>query len=193
MKARSPECLQLATLHLMAVDFAKSGVPVEMPRSPRPKEYPYTDGCFNYMSRSGGWGFVMRNSNGAAVGATAGRLDHAQGTLHTEVEAYSRALHLIQEWGMSRIQIESESQLLIQALNNEDNEMGQCGVLIKEVKVSIFLNFSCFNISFCPRTCNRVADGLAAFGAMLKDVPQIVWPGHTFDFEIASRTTFVVR
>uniref|UniRef100_A0ACD5UBK5 Uncharacterized protein n=1 Tax=Avena sativa TaxID=4498 RepID=A0ACD5UBK5_AVESA len=40
MKARSPECLQLATLHSMAVDFAKTGAPAEMPRSLRPREYP---------------------------------------------------------------------------------------------------------------------------------------------------------
>ncbi|KAG8082288.1 hypothetical protein GUJ93_ZPchr0014g47075 [Zizania palustris] len=40
LKARSPECLQLATLHSMAVDFAKTGAPAEMPRRMRPKEYP---------------------------------------------------------------------------------------------------------------------------------------------------------
>ncbi|KAM3387510.1 hypothetical protein ACQJBY_010387 [Aegilops geniculata] len=40
MKARSPECLQLAALHSMAADFAKTGAPAEMPRSLRPKEYP---------------------------------------------------------------------------------------------------------------------------------------------------------
>uniref|UniRef100_A0A8I6XAV8 RNase H type-1 domain-containing protein n=1 Tax=Hordeum vulgare subsp. vulgare TaxID=112509 RepID=A0A8I6XAV8_HORVV len=134
------------------------------------------------MSGSGGWGFVVRNSNGEAVGVAVGRLDHAQDALHTEADACSRALHLVQECGISRIQIESDSQLLVQTLNNEGNEMGQCGVLIKEIKESIFLNFFCFNISFCPRTCNRVADGLTTFGAMLRDVPQVVWPGHPRDF-----------
>ncbi|KAD2806028.1 hypothetical protein R6Q59_028990 [Mikania micrantha] len=39
-KALSPKCLQLATLHSMAVDFAKSGAPAEMPRGLRPREYP---------------------------------------------------------------------------------------------------------------------------------------------------------
>ncbi|XP_042494893.1 RNA-dependent RNA polymerase 2 [Macadamia integrifolia] len=39
-KARSPKCLQLATLHSMAVDFAKTGAPAEMPRVLKPKEYP---------------------------------------------------------------------------------------------------------------------------------------------------------
>ncbi|KAK4747307.1 hypothetical protein SAY87_026344 [Trapa incisa] len=39
-KARSEKCLQLANLHSMAVDFAKTGAPAEMPRILRPKEYP---------------------------------------------------------------------------------------------------------------------------------------------------------
>ncbi|OVA03721.1 RNA recognition motif domain [Macleaya cordata] len=39
-KARSSKCRQLATLHSMAVDFAKTGAPAEMPRVLRPKEYP---------------------------------------------------------------------------------------------------------------------------------------------------------
>uniref|UniRef100_A0A0A9F2B6 RNA-dependent RNA polymerase n=1 Tax=Arundo donax TaxID=35708 RepID=A0A0A9F2B6_ARUDO len=40
LKARSPECLQLAALHSMAVDFAKTGAPAEMPRALRPREFP---------------------------------------------------------------------------------------------------------------------------------------------------------
>lgn len=39
-KALSPKCLRLANLHSMAVDFAKSGAPAEMPRVLKPKEYP---------------------------------------------------------------------------------------------------------------------------------------------------------
>ncbi|XP_022738324.1 RNA-dependent RNA polymerase 2 [Durio zibethinus] len=39
-KARSENCLALATLHSMAVDFAKTGAPAEMPRALKPKEFP---------------------------------------------------------------------------------------------------------------------------------------------------------
>lgn len=39
-KARSDKCLQLAALHSMAVDFAKTGAPAEMPRFLKPKEFP---------------------------------------------------------------------------------------------------------------------------------------------------------
>lgn len=39
-KALSAKCLELATLHSMAVDFAKTGAPAEMPRFLKPREFP---------------------------------------------------------------------------------------------------------------------------------------------------------
>lgn len=39
-KARSQKCLELANLHSIAVDFAKTGAPAEMPRVLKPKEFP---------------------------------------------------------------------------------------------------------------------------------------------------------
>ncbi|CAL0306822.1 unnamed protein product [Lupinus luteus] len=39
-KARSRKCLELANLHSMAVDFAKTGAPAEMPTVLKPKEFP---------------------------------------------------------------------------------------------------------------------------------------------------------
>ncbi|XP_042467926.1 probable RNA-dependent RNA polymerase 2 [Zingiber officinale] len=39
-KARCSKCLELANLHSMAVDFAKTGAPAEMPRALRPKIFP---------------------------------------------------------------------------------------------------------------------------------------------------------
>lgn len=55
-KALSPKCLQLATLHSMAVDFAKTGTPAEMPRFLKPREFP------DFMER---WDKPMYTSQGA--------------------------------------------------------------------------------------------------------------------------------
>ncbi|TVU14061.1 hypothetical protein EJB05_37507 [Eragrostis curvula] len=55
LKARSPECLELAALHSMAVDFAKNGAPAEMPNYLRPREFP------DFMER---WEKPMYVSNG---------------------------------------------------------------------------------------------------------------------------------
>jgi RNA-dependent RNA polymerase len=55
LKARSPECLQLAALHYMAVDFAKTGAPAEMSLTLWPQEFP------DFMER---WERPMYVSNG---------------------------------------------------------------------------------------------------------------------------------
>lgn len=39
-KARSSKCLELADLHSMAVDFAKTGAPAELPKALKPREFP---------------------------------------------------------------------------------------------------------------------------------------------------------
>uniref|UniRef100_A0A7N0VFB0 RNA-dependent RNA polymerase n=2 Tax=Kalanchoe fedtschenkoi TaxID=63787 RepID=A0A7N0VFB0_KALFE len=46
-KARSSKCLELADLHSMAVDFAKTGAPAEMPKVLKPREFP------DFMERAG--------------------------------------------------------------------------------------------------------------------------------------------
>ncbi|KAL2900494.1 RNA-dependent RNA polymerase 2 [Bienertia sinuspersici] len=72
-KALSPKCLRLAELHSMAVDFAKTGAPAEMPNVLKPKEYP------DFMER---WDRPTYKSKGilgklyrATVAATIPKLD----------------------------------------------------------------------------------------------------------------------
>ncbi|GJN27339.1 hypothetical protein PR202_gb15355 [Eleusine coracana subsp. coracana] len=69
LKARSPECLQLAALHSMSVDFAKTGAPAEMPQSLRPREYP------DFMER---WEKPMYVSNGPMGKLYRAALRHAE-------------------------------------------------------------------------------------------------------------------
>lgn len=69
LKARSPECLQLAALHSMAVDFAKTGAPAEMPLALRPREFP------DFMER---WEKPMYVSNGVLGKLYRAALRHAE-------------------------------------------------------------------------------------------------------------------
>ena len=140
-----------------------------------------TDGSFVQDERCGGWGFVVRDSVGEVMGAGAGHLKHVADAFHAEAEACSKALQIAQYWGISCIQIETDSQLLIHALKNDGDDLGFCSVLIKEIKETLFLNFQCFGIVYCPRSCNRVADILAAYGANLGNGSQSVWQGYAPD------------
>jgi hypothetical protein len=94
------------------------------------------DGAFDPVSHSGGWGFVVRNSLGEVVGAAAGRLDHVNEALQAEAEACSRALSIVQKWGISRIVLESDSQILVRAINLDEDDRGPNGVLFKEINCS---------------------------------------------------------
>nr|AHL27587.1 RNA-dependent RNA polymerase 4 [Salvia miltiorrhiza] len=69
-KALSPKCLELANLHSMAVDFAKTGAPAEMPRYLKPREFP------DFMER---WEKPTYVSHGAL-----GKLYRAPRSVHPE-------------------------------------------------------------------------------------------------------------
>jgi ribonuclease HI len=116
------------------------------------------------------------------MGDVAGKLTHVTDVFQVEAEACSHALQVVQNWGISRIHIETDSQLLVQALKNNDDDFGPCEVLIKEIKETLYLNFICFSVEYCPRAFNSVADALAAFGSKLRDETQTVWLGHAPDF-----------
>lgn len=83
---------------------------------------------------------------------------------------------------MQRIQVETDAQLLVQAITSKEFDISQNGVLFREIKACAFLNFSSFSISYCPRACNKVADALASFGARMVSDPQAVWPGRVPTF-----------
>lgn len=73
-KALNSKCLQLATLHSMAVDFAKTGAAAEMPKFLKPKEFPdfmerwdkpmyISEGVLGKLYRGVVKSFIRRNSD----------------------------------------------------------------------------------------------------------------------------------
>ncbi|KAL6997199.1 RNA-dependent RNA polymerase 2 [Sarracenia purpurea var. burkii] len=73
-KALSPKCMQLATLHSMAVDFAKTGAPAEMPRFLKPKEFP------DFMERGDKLTYTSRGVLGKLYRATVDSTMHEKKT-----------------------------------------------------------------------------------------------------------------
>jgi hypothetical protein len=51
-----------------------------------------TDRCFDPNLRSGGWGFVVRDSNGEAMGAVGCKLTHVVDAFQAKADACSHAL-----------------------------------------------------------------------------------------------------
>jgi hypothetical protein len=107
------------------------------------------------------------------MGAGAGKLSHLADAFQAEAEGCSRALQAIQAWGMSRIQLESDSQLLVLALKNNNEDLSPCSVLIKEIKESLFLNFICHKIELCPGACNGLQIGWMIMVQSLGTLPNL--------------------
>jgi hypothetical protein len=123
------------------------------------------DGSFLQGSGKGGWGFVIRDGTGQARGAGAGRLEHLASALHAEAFACLAGVCAAAGWGMGCVQIESDSQTLIKALKGPEFNLMAEGVLFKEIRSFVSLNFLPVSFSYCPRLCNKVAHALAALGA----------------------------
>jgi ribonuclease HI len=82
-----------------------------------------------------------------------------------EAQACTEALHAAAEWGMTKIHLESDSENLVRALQVSDFDLAREGVMYRDLRVFIRLQFNSVLFSYVPRTCNKIAHALAAFGA----------------------------
>lgn len=67
------------------------------------------DGAFKSETKSGAWGFIIRDSEGIAVLAGAGNLGPLHDALMAETMAFKQALEAAEHWGMSRLMLETDS------------------------------------------------------------------------------------
>ena len=140
------------------------------------------DGSYVADNCNGGWGFIIRNSDGQFKGAGAGQISHAFDALQAEATACLASLQYAQRWGMMRIQVETDSQLLVQAINGRNQDLAVNGSLFREIKFLANLNFSTFEIKYCPRACNKVAHVLANYGVKLDQNNSVSWFQEAPDF-----------
>ena len=71
---------------------------------------------------------------------------------------------------MGRIHIETDSQNLVRALQSTDLDLATEGVIYRDLRIFLRLNFIDFLVSYIPRDCNKVAHALAAFGASRQEL-----------------------
>jgi hypothetical protein len=83
-------------------------------------------------------------------------------------------------WGMGTIQVESDSAILINALQCSEYDLAPEGVLFREMRIFIGLNFVSFKIAHVGRDCNNAAHCLAAIGSNQNEV-RLIWPDYVPD------------
>ena len=155
-------------------DTAAAAPPPRWTRPPMDTVKLNIDGAFNAQERSGGWGFIARDDLGEARGAGAGCITHAINAIQTEATACFEALQAAVECGMGRIIIETDCTNLITALKSTEFDLATVGVIYRDIRSFILLNFSSVEFLYVPRSCNKIAHALAALGARQFD-SRLTW------------------
>jgi ribonuclease HI len=127
------------------------------------------DAAFWEPTRSGAWGFVVRDENGEFVAAAAGKLRHLRSALQAEAEACVAAVEGAEALGLHRIIFESDCQVLVSALNSNSHDLAEIGVLLREVRSRCVASFQSSSFVFCRRVCNKVAHSCAHLGSKMED------------------------
>jgi hypothetical protein len=70
---------------------------------------------------------------------------------------------------MAQVIIEMDSSNLVHAIQSTEFDLSPEGVLYRDNRAFIRLNFNSVNVMYCPRGCNKVAHALGALGASRDD------------------------
>ncbi|XP_073362561.1 uncharacterized protein [Aegilops tauschii subsp. strangulata] len=123
------------------------------------------DGSFAPGEGHAGWGVVARDSAGNIVAARAGRQDHIQDAFAAKVAALSNAVALAADLGCLRVNFETDSQLLVEAMDFRKPDSSAAAV-IEDTKFQLKMWFSKHTISVCRRSANAVGHELANTGRL---------------------------
>ncbi|RLN13631.1 hypothetical protein C2845_PM09G13220 [Panicum miliaceum] len=123
-----------------------------------------TDGSFSTNTGSGGWGFVIRDELTTIAHAGAGSCQYLLSAFHCELLACVQGVMEAVKQGMSRVLLETDSQMVKMAFETNMFALADTGGIVYELKNMISSSFVEFKFLFTPRTCNSVAHVVAAFG-----------------------------
>jgi ribonuclease HI len=97
--------------------------------------------------------------------------------LHAEAMACLQALQAATEWGMVHVQIETDSTILVRALQGTEHDRCPEGLLFREMRIFLQLNFLSWSVNHVVRSCNNAAHLLAALGSNQSEV-RLVWSDY---------------
>lgn len=109
------------------------------------------DGSMRENPSRGGWGFIIRVAKDQPVGDGTGHIQHISDPLQVEATACLQGLYAAESWGMTRVQVQTDSLNLVQPLNTTDLDLAANGVLFKEIRCFASLNFNISGIFVLPQ------------------------------------------
>jgi ribonuclease HI len=111
------------------------------------------DGAFSPSSNVGAWGFIVSDECGGVALAGAGNMGQAHDALMVGATACLRALELADQYGISRIELETDSTQLEEAIRTCSRDLGPSGMIFKAIR-QLLLRFNLLAFKHLPRSCN---------------------------------------
>lgn len=133
------------------------------------------DGSFIPGEEHASWGVVARDSEGAIVAARAGRQDNINDAFAAEVAAFSHAVAFAADLGILRAVFETDSQLLVEAMDFRRDDSSACAAVVEDTKFQLKMWFSKHAITVCRRSANAVAHELANIGRLYPMHQAVEW------------------
>jgi len=122
-------------------------------------------GFFDPSNKSGGWGFVVKDSSSEVLAAGAGNITYAAASLQAEAIAAYKSILQAARLGMTRIILEMDATVLASAIESSCIDRSAIGGLVHQMRDIMHVEFSFCTVSVCNPSCNKVADCLAFHGA----------------------------
>jgi hypothetical protein len=116
--------------------------------------------------------------------AGAGRINFLHDALSAEIHGCLVAFSAAFDQGMSHFILESDSTVLVRALQSNDYDFSAAGVLIREAKFLISMNFVHVDVVHAPRSCNSCGHELARVGLSWDPDQSYVWTDPLPEFVI---------
>jgi len=133
------------------------------------------DGAFRKEMAIGACRFIIRNCRGDPVMAGAANVSPMRDALMAETMACQFALEAAEIHGISRIELETDSALLREALITNSRDLEPEGALFRSIRDLLANQFRCDIIRNVPCSCNSVVHEITKVG-MCWDIGQSdVW------------------
>ncbi|KAE8816381.1 Glutamyl-tRNA reductase 1, chloroplastic [Hordeum vulgare] len=123
------------------------------------------DGAFTPGNSYSGWGIAARDTHGTLLVARAGRKEQVTDAFGAELHALAAAVTTATEIGAIRVIFETDSQLLVEAMDVSRADASPYAVIIEDLKYQLKIWFAYWNITVCKRNVNTVAHELAQIGS----------------------------
>jgi hypothetical protein len=88
------------------------------------------DGAFSVNTRSGGWGFLIREWDGGVISSGYGKLENVSEAFHAEIVACLQALQRAADLGVQRVILETDATMIVQAVKSADFDRCSAGGLM---------------------------------------------------------------